>query len=177
MCWVLRPACKHGKQTFSHFFGVVLWTLYWAKNTRLLKWASTTGGFIEPEFHLKLKIRNTTTCFLNPQEEVRLKTTWGKTSWSHRAKTLALMRWKSASLGSLILVESFGVLTKLAQWKQGFTDSARRKEQKRKASAVACLSPCFTMFASHELSKCKFVAKTHNACHEFARKCHLKSKT
>ena len=76
MCWVLRPACKHGKQTFSHFFGVVLWTLHWAKNTRLLKWASTTGGFIEPEFHLKLKIRNTTTCFWNPQEEVRLKATF-----------------------------------------------------------------------------------------------------
>ena len=43
------------------------------------------------------------------------------------------MRWKSASsLGSLILVESFEVLTKLAQWKKGFTDSARRKEQKGK---------------------------------------------
>ena len=61
------------------------------------------------------------------------------------------MRWKSASLGSLILVESFGVLTKLAQWKQGFTDSARRKEQKRKASAVVVFRhvlPCLLLMSS-----------------------------
>ena len=132
MCWVLRPACKHGKQTFSHFFGVVLWTLYWAKNTRLLKWASTTGGFIEQEFDLKPGIRKSTSCFWNPQEKMRLRATWGKTTWFHQANTLTLMRWKSSCFWSLILDESFLVLTKFAQWKRGFTDLARRKEQKVK---------------------------------------------
>ena len=52
------------------------------------------------------------------------------------------------------------------------------EEKNRKESKYSCfLSTGFTVFAAHELSKCEFVAKTHNACHEFARKCHLKSKT
>ena len=131
-CWVFCPARKDEKQTFSHFFGVVLWTLHWAKNTRLAKWASTTGGFIEQEFHLKPDIRKSTSCFWNPQEKMRLRATWGKTTWFHQANTLTLMRWKSSCFWSLILDEVFLVLTKFAQWKRGFTDLARRKEQKVK---------------------------------------------
>ena len=93
-----------------------------------------------------------------------------------RQKRLTLMRSKVLVLGASFL-SSFLKSWLNLQNEKGIYRFCQKKRTKKKTSPISCLSPCFTLFVSHEPSKCELVAKTQNASHEIARKSHLKSKT
>ena len=140
-CWVFCPARKDEKQTFSHFFGVVLWTHHWAKNTRLAKWASTTGGFIEQELHLKPNIRNSTTCFWNPQGKMQLRETWGENYLVSPGKHVNLHALEKCVLLEPHPCREFFGAEKVCTMGTAIYRFSKKKRIKSQASNITRLSP------------------------------------
>ena len=66
---------------------------------------------------------------------------------------------------------------KVCTMETGIYRFSKKERTKSQVTNITRLSPCFTLFASPEPSKCKFVLKMHNVRNDFARKCHLKSQT
>ena len=174
--WVSSPACKHGKQTFSHFCCVVLWTLHWAKNTTLPRWASTVMTSSSQSLIWNWRVQTQQLAFEISKRKFDSKQQEGKLLSVTRQKRLTLMRSKVLVLGASFL-SSFLKSWLNLQNEKGIYRFCQKKRTKKKTSPISCLSPCFTLFVSHEPSKCELVAKTQNASHEIARKSHLKSKT
>ena len=83
---------------------------------------------------------------------------------------------KVLAFGASSLTRFFSA-DKVCTMETGIYRFSKKKRTKSQVSNITRLSPCFTLFASPEPSKCKIVVKMHNVRNDFATKCHLKSKT
>ena len=83
---------------------------------------------------------------------------------------------KVLAFGASSLTRFFSA-DKVCTMETGIYRFSKKERTKSQVSNITRLSPCFTLFASPEPSKCKFVLKMHNVRNDFARKCHLKSQT